>query len=604
MKALIFIEAPGKIPAWSRIASTLGIDAQIIATAGHLCRFSDNLHPLGIRIAKGRAIDVGRVVRPETEHCIRDALRGRKDDTKILIAMDDDPEGDVIALDVMRLIIDMDPGLLAFCMRLRPGAINRVGIERSIAKAEKLGGDMDSLVSNAVSGRTRALTDRWMGATFSRMTNAGCGRVRAGILGSALCWSQSPDMIRGLPETGEITLQARSSSGGLPFTAYVPISGRIPAALASVATRYAGRLIPGHVSLMKSIGAAVAPRFDNIQPFNTGDALVYAARFHDIGPGMAMSGLQSAYMAGRISYPRTDNRTISEESAVSVVQAARVCGLRDVDMRYVQNHIHEETTSGITSHEGICPTPRMTREELERLRELVIRPISPLRNAQDVENLMVTLVARRAFESLRDGALVPGVFHAREDSDLTAEERQALADLDWTRARGANVPWSNARTTGLRIWSLAPVIIEGMMIEEIGRPSTLAGHAELVDSSGQLRFPEPGALPEPSPEGRRILKALPRGIWLPSMCRMIEKAMHSEALNEDENAEITRRMRSRVDAWFGKISAEIRGVLVETLKSEADSGGRVVSKGIAAIVAAEIDPVMDAAEDQVVAPEF
>ena len=214
----------------------------------------------------------------------------------------------------------------------------RNSIERTIEAARASGGDMDNLVSNAVAGRARALTDRWMGATFSRMANAGCGRVRAGILGMALCWARinsvgvesmesgQDRILRDLPETGEMTFQARSSSGGLPFGAHVSVSGQVPAILAAVARRYSGRLVPGHVTPIKSVGAAVAPRFRKIGLFNTGDVLAYATRFYGIGPKAAMAGLQSAYMQGRISCPRTIYRTISEESAVGVVQAA--AGLR------------------------------------------------------------------------------------------------------------------------------------------------------------------------------------------------------------------------------------------------------------------------------------
>jgi DNA topoisomerase IA len=595
MQALIFIEAHGKIPAWSRIVSALGIDATIIATAGHMCRFPDSLYPLGIRISKGQAIDVARTPRKNIDRKIRQALQNRSIDTEILIATDDDPEGDVIALDVMRVIVDVDPVMIDNCLRIRPGAITRDGVELALKRSRAEGGGIDSLVSRAVAGRTRALTDRWMGAAFSRIARTGCGRVRAGILGSAMCWSKSPDLVRSLPETGEITLQARSNSGGLPFTAHVSMRGSIPPALASVAQRYAKRLIPAHVSQMKSIGAAVAPRFKNIAPFNTGDALAYAARFHNVGPKAAMAGLQSAYMKGRISYPRTDNRTISTGSAAQVVQAARVCGMRDVDMQYAAAHAHMEVSGGVTAHEGIYPTPRMTKEDMDNFRGLVLKPIKVIDpdDEDEVEDLMVTLIARRSFEALREGALEPGVFHAREDSDLTDDERAALEDLEWVRAAGQSVPWSRGQITGMRIWPMSSVVIDGMMIEEIGRPSTWASHAHLVSNSGQLVIPEPGSLPEPSMEGRRILKSLPRGIWSPATCRMIEMSMSDTADGEDIGAEITQRMRSRVDTWFSGISPEVRSALVDMLKSEADSGGKSLSKAEASIKSAEIDPDLE-----------
>lgn len=595
MKSLIFIEAHGKIPTWSRISSALGIDATIIATAGHLCRFPDSLYPLGIRITKGQAIDVNRNVRPEIDRRIRDSLKSMDSEYEIIIATDNDPEGDVIALDVMRVIIDFEPTLIDKCLRIRLDAITRDAIERSIKASRAIGGDIDTLVSRAVSGRTRALTDRWMGATFSRMANTSCGRVRAGILGSAMCWSKSPNLVRGLPETGEITFQSRSKSGGLPFTAHVSMSGKVPSALAAIAQRYAGRLIPGYISPMKSIGAAVAPRFKNIQPFNTGDALAHASRFHNIGPRAAMAGLQSAYINGRISYPRTDNRTLSKMSAVNVVQAARVCGLRDVDMKFAKKHEYTENTDRITTHEGLFPTPQMIKENLDHFRELVVKPLKKInpQDRDDVEDLMVTLVARRCFEALRAGGLAAGVFHMREGSDLTLEESEALSDLEWTRAEGQSVPWSRAQVTAIRIWPMASVVIDGMMLEGIGRPSTFASHADLVEKSGALEIKQIGQLPEPSPFGRSVLKSLPIGIWSPAVCRMIEEAMHRSAPDEDDTAEITRRMRGRVDVWFSQINQEVRVALIDVLKAEAGANGRAPSKAVSNIKAAEIDPEME-----------
>lgn len=595
MQAIIFIEAHGKIRSWGSISRSLGMEADIVATSGHLYRYPDSLYPLGIKITKGQAIDTSRNARPEIDRRIRNALHNRKAGCEILIATDDDPEGDVIALDIMRVIVDVDPTLIDHCLRVRPAAITKEGIERAISFSRARSGDIDNLVNNAVAGRTRALTDRWMGATFSRMVGAGCGRVRAGLLGAALCWSKSPDMVRSLPETGEITFQVRSGTGGLPFIAHIPLQGGVPSVLAELARRYAGKLVPGHVTPMRSVGAAVAPRFKDIRPFNTGDVLAYASRFHGIGPKKAMAAMQSAYMKGRISYPRTDNRTIAESSSAQVVQAARVCGLRDVDMTMARQHCHEETSETVTNHEGIYPTPRMTKENMDKFREIVKRPIKPVdfEDPEAVEDVIVTLIARRAFEAMRNNELTPGVYHPRDDSDLTEAERSALEDLEWTRPVSSNLPWARAQLTGVRIWPLSSVVIEGMMIEGIGRPSTFASHADLVEHSGQLQIPSVGSLPEPSMEGKRILAALPRGIWNPAICRMIEDAMSGPAPKEDLGADITYRMRSRVNHWFRDITPEVRDALVEMLKSEGEAGGKAPTPQAVSLKASDVAPEAD-----------
>jgi hypothetical protein len=308
-----------------------------------------------------------------------------------------------------------------------------------------------------------------------------------------------------------------------------------------------------------------------------------------------MGGLQDAYMKGRISYPRTDNRTISESACANVVQSGRICGLRDVDMTYGRHHFHESSDDSMTAHEGLYPTPRMTQDDMDRFRELVRKPVKPVDpdDRSAVEDLMVTLIARRAFEALRDNEMVPGVFHPRQDSDLTAEEREALEDLDWMRPKSPNLPWSRTQMTGLRIWPMASVVIDGMMLEEIGRPSTLASHADLIEGSGQLSIPSPGALPEPSMAGKKILNALPRGIWNPATCRMIEDAMSRYAPGEDPGGDITARMRSRVNLWFRQVTPEVRESLVDMLKSEGDGTTRTPSKAQSALKAADVAPEAD-----------
>ena len=580
MTALIFIEAHGKISTWSRVAENLGLSARIVATSGHVCRFPGTLWPVGVSLIAGQAVDTLRKPAIETEERIRAALRECPTDAEIIVATDDDPEGDVIALDILRIIADHDPLLIDRCLRVRPGALTRDAVERALTRARAADGGLADLMDRAVPGRTRALSDRWMGASFTRRTRTGCGRVRAGILGSAFLWQKSPDMTRGLPETGEITFQVRSESGGLPFGAQLRLRGTVPPVLAALAQRYAGRPLPGIVRPLRSVGAAVAPRFRDVAPFNTGDALAYAERFHAIGPRAAMRGMQDAYMKGRISYPRTDNRTISEQSAGSLVQAARACGLNDVSMEEAGRHRHLDTTEGVTSHEGLYPTPRMTRQDVDRFRMLLLKPIRAVdpENRQQVEDLMVTLIARRAFEALREERYEAGVYHP-DAGELTAEEVAALDGLDWTRATGRALPWSRAQLTGLRLWPLASVLVDGMMIEGLGRPSTWAAHADQVAGSGQLEVPSPGALPQPSPQGRHVLKALPRGIWSPAVCRMIEEAMSVPAPGEDPGGDITQRMRARVDAWFSRVSPEVQEALVGILKSDgaARERGHVVN---------------------------
>lgn len=563
-QALIIIEAPGKVRAWERAARKIGIAATLVTTRGHMSRFPDRLSPFGVRFENGRAVDEGRVPDGSTVSRIRGALLDLPHSAEILIATDDDPEGDVIALDAFRAVIGQDRSLVDRVRRVRARSVTVAGITEAIGRAERDPGISD-LFTRAVPGRARAISDRWIGAAFTELAGTGCGRVRAALLGAALLWRADPSLLSGLPETGELTFTARSDPTGTPFFARVRLTGQVPSALRAVAERYRGRLIPGHVRPMASLSAAVAPRIGDVRPFNTGDALAYAARFHGVSPRTAMRGLQNAYMAGRISYPRTSGHHLSEQSCALVVQAARACGVPGVSDRDARRHLPDRSETG--AHEALYPTPELLQSDLERLRASVRRVPGPeaVRTEEEVEDLMVGLVARRAFDAARPIELAPGAWHNRDGSDLTAEEVEALEGLEWVRPSGPSAPWSNHMSTGFRAWPLASILIDGMMIEGVGRPSTYALHAESVAGSGQLRIPRPGALPELSPEGARVVRKVPKEALLPATCRAIERVLSAGSEAERDVPDLTRLIRMRIDGWVGAAPEGLRTPLIEHL---------------------------------------
>jgi hypothetical protein len=563
-RALIIIEAPGKVRAWERAARKIGVSATLVTTRGHMSRFPDRLSPFGVRFERGRAVDEARVPNPVIVDRIEQALIDLPHNAEVLIATDDDPAGDVIALDVFRALIGFDRALVDRVRRVRARSVTVAGITSALERAARDPGISD-LFLRAVPGRARAISDRWIGSAFTELAGTGCGRVRAALLGAALLWRADPSLLNGVPETGELTFSARSDPTGLPFFARVPVRGEVPAALRAVAQRYRGRLIPGHVRPMASLSAAVAPRVGDVRPFNTGDALAYAGRFYGVSPQAAMRGLQNAYMAGRISYPRTSGRHLAEASCGQVVQAARACGVVGVTEELARRHLPDRAEEG--AHEALYPTPELLQADLQRLRSTVRRahPATGPRTDEEVEDLMVRIVARRVFDAARSIDLAPGVWHDREGSDLSEEEAEALEGLDWSRPSGPAAPWSNHMMTGFRAWPLSAVLIDGMMMEGVGRPSTYALHAEAISGSDQMRIPGPGELPQLTPEGARIVRRVPKEALLPTTCRAIERALSCEAPGETAAPDLTRLVRSRIDGWVGAAPESFRAPLIDHL---------------------------------------
>ncbi|MFG6082234.1 DNA topoisomerase [Paracoccus litorisediminis] len=582
MQALIFIEANGKARAWSRVTRRLGMTANVMATSGHVCTFPQKLFPVGINLGATARLEMLRQPIPEKRDAIIAAVRNLPEKIAIIIATDDDVEGDVIAYDLAEIIFKAFPDRSGQIVRVRPGPITNRGIRTSLASARPLKRHLNQMTSDAIPGRARAVTDRWIGATFSKIANAPVGRVRSAIVGGALMMNVRPGMLRGKPETGEITLQARSASGGRPFVARVSLTGSEPkeivARLRALATRFAGKLIPGCVRPAQSLSAAVAPRIGTVRPFNTADALVHAARHHAIPVKMAMTGLQDAYLQGMVSYPRTDSRAMSNDSAAHVQMIGTSCGIAGLEVEVLSS----ETMLGQTrdgAHEGLHPVLPLTTENCDRLRELVRRPVRIPEGGWDrntAMQAMVALVSRRAFEASREIFLERGNWSTDNGGEgLDPADLELLRDLDWFRDKDFTFPWTRNYATGVKKWPMDAVLLEMMAEEGIARPSTYANHVATAMECGDLIAGEFPNAPRPSPKGLATLKKLPTSLWNPAVCRMIETALENEGnrLREDESASLQSRARHRVLYWLRRVPDEIRLPLLDALKSNGDLQG-------------------------------
>lgn len=609
MRALVFIEANGKAEAWSRIAAGLGLSLRIVPTGGHFCRFPDTLNPIGICLKKGEKIDHARRPSADVKARLLREIDKAPPDMPLVIATDNDVEGDVIALDIVELVMDERRARTEMLMRAMPGAITPEGVRRTMSELVPLRQDFGRLVDSAIQGRARAVSDRWIGAAFSRQAGVPVGRVRSAIIGSAFLWSAAPDLGRGLPETGEITFQARAGMGGKPFQARVPLTGTIDrrlSRLVSIANRYAGRLIPGIVRPRASLSAAVAPRFGSVSPFNTGDALAYASRHFGIRPVEAMRGLQDGYLRGEISYPRTSSREVGVETAGLVSRLGAACGLPGLDPW----HLGAPEPEGGRTHEALHPVFGIRAQDIAALNATIRKNFARKEeyDRDEIRSIMTALVARRSFEACREVTLEAGIW--REDnlpasSELTREDIEALRDLDWERETCASFPWGRGLMTGFRAWPLDSVILDGMMTEGIGRPSTLAAHVNTAVSSGDLAPGEPGALPVLTPQGITTLKRTPRAIWNPATCRMIEETLENRDDFLDEGGgSLHARARIRVLSWFRNVPEQIQGTLVAALEGGAGTGtppGAAIAAR-AAEVADEISPWEFATEPMAPAP--
>lgn len=574
MQAVIFIEAAGKAAAWRTSASKLGLTCAIVATDGHVARMPEALMPLGLSITRGSVVETLRRDRPEARRKIVDAVSNAGSDALILLATDADAEGDVIALDIARIVLEHQQDASRRMLRIAPGALTFRGIQKALSAAQPIVSGPRNLVQAAVQGRARAASDRWIGGAFSKSLGVAAGRVRTALLGTAAAWS-SDQRTRARPDTGELLFTCSSANGGLPFVARLGFSTAPDPVLIGLATRFEGRPVGGRVAPLTSVGAAVTPRYGAAAAYTTGQVLVHARRHLGLQPAVAMRGLQEAYMAGAISYPRTDTSYLSRESAEGVVQLAEACGLRGAELANIEAATDSQGPVSDARHEGLHPVLGGSMTDIGTLRRLVRKPLRrELLSGEDaVRDAMIALVARRAFEAALTPELVPGFWkRGGLDDGLTDEEAGALENLEWSQPR-AVLPWGRDLTTGLRVWPTEAVLLEAMLIEELGRPSTMADHAEKQVESGEICRPDPLELPRPSPLGRETLKKLPKALSDPRVSRLIELAVAGAAdgAGADEGR-LAERMAARMMYWYQRLPEDLRGPLRAAIRSDAGAG--------------------------------
>lgn len=580
MQALIFIEASGKAAAWSRITTAMHMKAKVIATGGHVCRFPDGLFPLGIDLQPGKPVDPGRMFLPEKIKHIMASVSETPENCPILIATDNDTEGDVIAYDLANVILKKFPERASRLARVRPGPITVDGIRTAIAQAERI--SRQTLIESAIQGRARAATDRWIGSTFSRVAKAPVGRVRTALLGATFILNKLPEKLESKPHTGEILFQSRSTSGGRPFIAMVSLTGYEDpghvAKLVALARKFSGRIVPGGVRPLQSLSAAIAPRTGFVLPFNTADAIAHAGRHFGVSPKQAMRGLQDSYQAGLISYPRTESRNVSMETAGRISMLGAACGLQGLDGGFLAQKTEEGAHPAEIGHEGLHPVLSLSTRNAKYLSTLVKRPVRKPKDGwepRSVRDLMTTLVSRRCFEAAREMVFEVGNWKPDNTGSLSAEESNLLRDLEWRREVGFNFPWSKDTLTGVRQWPTESVLLEVMAAEKLGKPSTFAGHLERAVASGDIEgqsFPAP---PRPTPQGMAVLKRLPVPVWSPQVCRTIEQVLENKKniTREPEGAGIATRAQIRLMTWFNHVPKAMQTPLASALVSQGVSGG-------------------------------
>lgn len=513
MTSLFIIEAPFKRRALEQTLAGMGIDAKVHSTKGHLYAMPESLDRLAID--RGFREFERKLINPDIGRFLREQSAEASD---VYIATDADSEGDVIAWDVAELIADIRP---------EPYRVRLKGMdEDSIREALDAATFTDK--RDAVPGRTRAIVDRMIGATFSTRKVA-VGRVSTALLG----------LVRDNPlPILKLRLTAPSKDGGRPWVAETDVKPPLDEGLAE-------RLVKVRFPPMGLAAAASKPY--SKPPGNMGDIMVRAGDELDLSPKEAASSLQRLYEAGRMSYPRSGSRGISRGALNKVHEVLRKAGYEFKGENVAAKPDHEV-------HDAPYPiggvdvqrNPELQGTE-EGLRTIVGRDI--LRSGQrHVAQLGVGETAGKHLRGL----------------GFPEEVAKFVAGLHWRREEGPRYPgqeaWPKNRLMERR---QDTVLLEAAVAAGLGRPSTWANHVEKFLSRGLVddRF----RLTE---KGRAWVGASPALLLDPRISAYIENACEKNlsGMMDDPDREPWEILAERI---VSVLPPEIKTPILTSIESEA-----------------------------------
>ena len=298
MTTLLIVESPAKA---RKITQLLGRGFAVAATAGHLQDLPRK--DLGVSVKKDPATGADTLVLDlETtekagKHWLPNLRRMARGASKIVLATDDDREGEAIAAHAAKLLrLKGEPE------RIRFNAITRESITRALAKP----GRIDRALVLA-QGARRAL-DRVVGYKLSRILT---DRLKAGGQLDPRGWVsigrvQAP-VLAAVAEQAEARQNFRPSSvyraGHLLRGVFFQLPGEAHAT-AEAALAEARAKPPKSVAKRNESSRSVRPP----PAADTTDALKRFA--NELGGKAVMSALQDLHNAGLITYHRTDSRSL------------------------------------------------------------------------------------------------------------------------------------------------------------------------------------------------------------------------------------------------------------------------------------------------------
>lgn len=468
-KSLFIIEAPGKIRAFEAILKSLGHDAAVQATSGHLYEMPSDLRDLGID--KGFSDHKRTARRDKTIWYLRKAAREAE---TIYVATDADAEGDVIAWDVHELLKDITDDIF----RVKLKGMDKESVEASLTDVYPV------RKSDAVPGRTRAIIDRLIGHTFSK-DGVGVGRVSTGLLGML---SKYGDQIG----TTHVRLVAPAKDGDAPWSTEFDTSKTISP---EVAEKLAALSFPA----IDMKGRKPAPS----DAMHMGEIMVRAGDDLGMTPKETAKSLQNMYETGQMSYPRSNSKGVSKGAQRRLERLIKKSGFRGKAAR-----ISEKGSEDV--HDAPYPIGDVD----------VSKDPRKLGDDHGVRTLVARNMVRSSLPRERQVARSSEIEDFLKKSGFSEQVAKYVAGRNWTREIGPRFPGEKTFAESSTTQRMPEtVLLEKAVALGLGRPSTWANHVEnfmdreLCDDNLQL-----------TEKGKAWAAASPDELLNPKLSNLIENA--------------------------------------------------------------------------------
>lgn len=369
---LVIVESPAKC---SKIQSYLGADYRVIATMGHIRGLLEKLDAVGI--------DNNWTPIYQDLDTKKDAIaklkKSAKDADEVILASDDDREGEAIAWHVCH-ILKLNP---ATTKRIVFHEITKTAIQQAVANPRTL--DMNRVNAQ----QARAMLDMLVGFTISRVLwkrvapKLSAGRCQTPALRLV---ADRDKEIAGHTARNYWVLKGIADNGS-DSPLEIKAEGEYDEGTAKAALQNAKPTV--HILGRKErIATSNAPA-----PLITSTLQQEASALHGIGPKQTMAAAQKLYEAGHITYMRTDNPQLSSEAATmmrEVIQSTwgskyvgdvgqHTLGAEPTSKKPAKKKAAKgsvETPEAQAAHEAIRPThPEVVELDVERTQQIVYRLI-------------------------------------------------------------------------------------------------------------------------------------------------------------------------------------------------------------------------------------